>query len=77
MRKIDKFLSKLDSKQRKAVLAVLVRLRTGNVSGLDLRKLKGASDKYRVRIGNVRIIFTMDNGDVSILQIGYRNDTTY
>ena len=76
MHKIDKFLARLDASRRQRVLSVVERLSKGDFGGLDLRKLKD-SDRYRVRVGKVRIIFTMNASGVRILAIDNRGEDTY
>ena len=50
---------------------------SGDVSTLDIKKLKGVDDIYRVRIGNLRIIFKKEPKDIRILDIGRRDENTY
>jgi mRNA interferase RelE/StbE len=40
------------------------------------RKLAGTSDRYRVRVGNYRIIYRVDDGKVTVLVllIGHRRE---
>ncbi len=77
MHRIDKFLARLDAGQRKRALAIVERIERGALSGLDLRKLAGASDTYRVRVGRVRIKFSMDASGIRILDISLRSENTY
>lgn len=77
MHKIDKFLAKLDPERRERVLAILLRVRSGDFHGLNFRKLKEAGPLYRVRVGKVRIIFAMDTNGIRLVDIDFRNDNTY
>jgi len=78
MDRIDKLLLKLSSKQRAALIEIIKLIQAGNFQGLDLLKLKGRSDTYRVRKGAYRIIFLMKSSDdVRIISIEKRSDTTY
>ena len=71
-----KFLDSLDGKTRQRVIADLDRL--SNYSSydksLDLSKLKGQKDYYRLRTGKIRIIFMLDKNAQAILvrKIAYR-----
>ena len=77
MHKIDKFLARLDAAQRQKVLILVERIKKGNFSGLDMRKLQGSLSMYRVRIGRVRIKFVMDASGIWIFDIDSRNENTY
>ena len=77
MRKIDKFLLKLRRDVRLKILATLEQIQAGDFSGLDMKKLKGASDQYRVRVGRIRIKFVMNTSGTAVYDIDFRNDTTY
>lgn len=77
MHKIDKFLAKLAREQRLKVLAAAEQILRGNFTGLNLKKLGGVADHYRVRVGRIRIKFTMSKDGINIYHIGYRDDTTY
>ena len=59
------------------VKSIFLRLIRGDIYGLDIKKLKGYGDVFRVRKGKLRILYQMDNGEVIILKVGYRNETTY
>lgn len=75
--KIQKFLRKLSDKQRQEVEQLIKRIVVGEVAGLDMKKLRGGRDVYRIRKGDVRIIYQMSYGEARILAIERRSDTTY
>lgn len=77
MDKIQKFLKRLSAVERKAVERLLIALLAGNTKNLDLKKLKGHKDIYRVRSGSIRIIFSKTESGVRVLEIARRTDTTY
>ena len=77
MNRIDKFLAKLTRELRLKILAVAEQILHGNFTGLNLKKLSGAEDQYRVRVGRIRIKFTMNKAGINIYYIGHRDDTTY
>ena len=58
MDKIKKFLEKLSQKEKETTKEILSLLETNNVSGLDVKKLKGYENIFRVRKGKLRIIFS-------------------
>lgn len=75
--KIDRFLAKLDAERQEKVLAALLRVRSGNLENLDIKKLKGFVLTYRVRIGQCRITFEKTQIEVTIIDIDFKNDNTY
>jgi mRNA-degrading endonuclease RelE of RelBE toxin-antitoxin system len=77
MRKIDKFLAKLDGDIRRKIFETLEKIKAGNFSNLNLKKLQGSADAYRVRVGRIRIKFFMNANDIKINEIDFRSDTTY
>ncbi len=77
MDKIDKFLSKLDRDDRLTVLDVLKLIREGKIADLNIKKLKGYENMFRVRVGRYRIIFIKENGIAEFIKISNRDDTTY
>ena len=77
MHTIDKFLARLDADRRQKVLIVVEHIERGNFSGLDMRKLRGSPDIYRVRVGRVRIKFVMNESGTRIFSIDNRSDNTY
>ena len=78
MNKIDKYIRKLSPKDRSAILEILEQLSQGVIPGLDLKKLKGYENRFRVRKGTTRIIFHLDfNSHPIIESVERRNDNTY
>ncbi|MBP6858568.1 MAG: type II toxin-antitoxin system RelE/ParE family toxin [Candidatus Pacebacteria bacterium] len=77
MTKLEKFLSKLVAKERASLLPIIERILRLDLNGLDVKKLKGVNEVYRVRKGDVRIIFHIENGAAYILDMGRRGENTY
>lgn len=78
MDKIQKALGKLTEKERKKVKEILTQLKNRRIGNLNIRKLKGRNDVFRIRKGKIRIIYRTDKkGDIFVLSIERRNDTTY
>ena len=76
--KTEKALRKLSEKERGRLKSLLLLIKSGTLNGLDLAKLKGTDDIYRVRKGDLRVIFRKTKDDViMILAIERRSDTTY
>ena len=77
MTKLEKFLSKLAARERVVILPIIERILRLDLRGLDVKKLKGIDDVYRVRKGDVRIVFHIENGKAYILDIGRKGENTY
>ncbi len=60
-RKALKELNKLDPHSRDRVLEALIILRDyGFTSRLDIKKLRGYRNHYRIRVGKYRILFELE-----------------
>ncbi|MEK7629125.1 MAG: cytotoxic translational repressor of toxin-antitoxin stability system [Patescibacteria group bacterium] len=78
MDKISKALKKFTPKERIWVKFVLGNIQSNNFQGLDIKKLKGWDDIFRVRKGDIRIIYKLDSiKKIHILTIGRRKENTY
>ena len=75
--KIVKFLQKLSQKERDTVEELITLIRNKEWTGLDIKKLQGLSNIFRVRKGSVRIIFSMEDTSIEIIDIDRRNEKTY
>jgi len=76
--KIAKLLAKLPRKQLELFLEILTKINHGDLTGLDVKRLKGHKNLYRVRVGDYRIIFTLsEQGKRIILLIAKRDENTY
>lgn len=77
MNQIEKFLKALTAEQRQHVEAVIRRIVSKDLANLDIKKLKGRGQEYRVRIGRVRIRFVMGALGIRILTVEWRDSKTY
>lgn len=68
-KKAKKFIDKLSANERKRVVSAIERLPDGE----DIKKLKGYDDLLRLRVGDYRIIYTIDNGKLIVLVIDIDN----
>ena len=76
--KLDKAISKLSNTEKKIMKIVLSQIKKGDVLNLDIKKLKDRTDIFRVRKGQIRIIYRQSKKkDIKILHIGRRSDLTY
>ena len=77
MKKLEKSLKRLSPKETKAVEKVVEKLTKREWTGLDVVKLKGTTDVFRVRVGRLRVIFRQRAKEVDILVIESRSEKTY
>jgi len=77
MDKIRKALEKLSKKERAQIKTILTRLNSGRFEGLNVKKLRGREDIFRVRKGGSRIIYRLQGQNIFILAIGRRRESTY
>ena len=75
--KITKELKKYSPKEKRWVDFILQKIKRGDFSNSEIKKLKGRQDIYRVRKGSVRIIYRNYNGKMSLIIIERRSDNTY
>ena len=77
MDRISKFLKKLSPNERQTIADVIVRVLAQDLSRLDVKKLKGEEGLFRIRKGNIRIVFQKTEKEIFILCVERRIDTTY
>jgi len=75
--RITKNLRKLSSKEQVTVKQLVRRIIKGDLAELDVKKLKGRKDTYRIRKGQIRIIFRKTDTEPYIVDIERRSDQTY
>ncbi len=77
MDKIKKVIKKLTEKEKKVTKNIFKKIEKGIFNNLDIKKLKGYSDIFRVRKGGIRIIFRKTNKGIFIISIERRREKTY
>ena len=77
MERIKKFLRKLPETQQDEIDGILYEIEHGETQGLDVKKLKGHKNLYRIRVGDIRIVFSKENRSFNIIFIGRRGDSKY
>lgn len=77
MDKITKALKKFSIKERKMTKAILEKIKKGDFKNLKIKKLKMRQDVYRIRKGNIRIIYRVKNKRITLLTAERRSDNTY
>ena len=68
-KKAKKFIDRLPLNEKKRVVAAIERLPNGE----DIKKLKGYVDLLRLRVGEYRIIYTVDHGELIVMVIDADN----
>ncbi len=77
MDRIEKAFSKLSEKERRLVKTLLSKLMADDVFGLDLQKLTGHDDIFRLRKGDLRLIYRKAGRQMFLLAIERRSEKTY
>jgi mRNA interferase RelE/StbE len=67
-----KELSKLQKKSKDKIIEKLKLLEKGFSPLLDIKKLKGYQNHYRLRVGKFRILFFLENSKIVVYKIGKR-----
>lgn len=68
-KKAKKFIDNLPANERRRVVTAIEQLPDGE----DIKRLKGHSDLFRLRVGSYRIIYTVDNGQLVVCVIDAGN----
>lgn len=71
-KKAKKFIDKLPKNERLRIVKAIGQLPNGE----DIKKMKGHSGLFRLRVGEYRIIYTVDNGEliVCVIDAGNRGE---
>jgi mRNA-degrading endonuclease RelE of RelBE toxin-antitoxin system len=77
MDKVSKLLKKLTDSERKVLKKLLTQINQSGLVGLDVKKLVGREDIFRVRKGDLRVILRLKKGKYFILTIERRSEKTY
>ena len=72
-----KFLKKLSQKEFVTLAEIIEKIKIQDTKSLDIVKLKGYQDVFRVRAGQIRIIFLATRDKIEILEISRRSEKTY
>ena len=77
MDKNQKFLKRLTPKEFAVVEIILRKILLRDTSELNLKKLVGYRDVFRVRVGTIRIIFLDTGSSFEVIEISRRTEKTY
>ena len=65
----ENYLNKQTQKQSERVKQAISKLPCG-----DVKKLKGIENAYRLRIGNIRVLFEKNDNNIFVIKIDNRGD---
>ena len=68
-KKAKKFIDRLPMNEKRRIVSALERLPYGD----DIKRLQGHDELYRLRVGDYRIIYTVDHGQLIVCVIDAGN----
>ncbi len=74
MDKIIKFLSRLTHRERERVTGAVIDIVKGEVSSYNRKKMKGCANLFRIRVGDIRIVYLELDGERRIVLVDRRNN---
>ncbi|MFN7161026.1 MAG: type II toxin-antitoxin system RelE family toxin [Candidatus Gracilibacteria bacterium] len=74
MDKINKFLKNLSHSERELLREIILRIVQNNLETLDVKKLQSTKNLYRIRKGNIRIVFVKQKSQNVLINIYFRKD---
>ncbi len=77
MPSLKKLLSKFNREEREIIEFLIEKIISLNWRDLDIKKLKGYQNIFRIRKGKIRIIFTKNQKEIAIIAIERRREDTY
>lgn len=69
--KIDRFPSDLKDRIKESLKELEI---TWPMPRLDIKKLKGYDNHYRIRVGDYRILFFRESGTAKVYDVSHRHD---
>ncbi len=75
--RVQKVLKKISGKERETIEQLISSILRGDLTRMNIQKLQGREDVYRVRKGTLRIIFQKTKQGIRILAVERRGETTY
>lgn len=77
MEQLQKMLARLTKNERRLVFRALERLDRGETSKIDIVRLRGSTNMYRVRIGSLRLIAEKRGRTFHARYLFRRSEETY
>lgn len=73
--KVNKFINSLDKKTKNRLKQRLIELKTSPFNMPGVKKLSGwGNNAFRFRLGKIRVIYGLFEGEVEIIDIDYRGN---
>lgn len=71
-----KFLDKINTKRKAIIQDKITSLKDFPNVNMDIKKMKGMDDVFRIRAGKIRILFDVDKNDfaITIIKIDFRGN---
>ena len=73
-KKANKFILSLPEKERSSVKEAIEKLINNDTETLDIKRLLPYPKEFRLRVGNIRILFRSTKEQLFIFKAGYRGD---
>mgnify|MGYP000462868740 CR=1 FL=1 len=77
MDKVSKFLKRLSKQERQKLETVIKDVLIGNIQNIEVKKLSGYKNIFRVRVGDIRIVFENKDGSIKLIFVGRKKEDTY
>jgi mRNA-degrading endonuclease RelE of RelBE toxin-antitoxin system len=77
MDRLDKALLKLTAQERQWAEKIFKQMARRDFTGLNVKKLKGYDNIFRIRKGQLRIIYCLEGDWLDLLHIGRGDEKTY
>lgn len=74
---IQKFIAKLSRHEKDFVADLIEKVISGNITGLNIKKLEGHTSTFRLRKGHFRIIYSKKDSGIEIVSVTRRSESTY
>ena len=73
-KKARRQIEKLTEDVKARIIEALKELEKGFSARLDIKKLKGTKNHYRIRVGDYRILFVLDSDITYVYDISHRRN---
>ncbi len=73
-KKARKQIESTNDEMKQRIFSALYELQEGFHARLDIKKLTGTKDHYRVRVGDYRILFVLDRFNAFVYDVSHRSD---
>jgi len=74
---LKRLFSRFNKEEREILIFLIEKIISLNWRGLDVKKLRGYQNIFRIRKGKIRIIFSKNKKEIAIITIERRREDTY